>query len=365
MKKSKLVFPLIILSLLSCVKHEEDETILSFRIIDEKIVEDENAWGWLAYAHGDLVFLQRAKKPSVTFNLVTGEIREIGNIGEAPGEYKVFPSSYLVSGETLYIGDYFKGKLILYDSSYDFIDEKGEYFLNGKTVRLDDSLIIGTCRPFEHVFVIYDMKNEREVLSFGEPIEYPGDIDPSKLDREGKLYPNHWSWDARESALMWYDGYNDQIRVYNLFTGELDTIFGKTHTGLGKPPLGHFPGDAYHPPVDYASKVFCEGLVISDSRIFIVLGKNWTLPDWSFAGCEEEDEKKIFQNNYFVVDVYTRNNYQYIGSFYPLNDYIICEDERFRLNQMYAMDDSTLNMYLQRHEDECKFIYLQVVVEGI
>ncbi|MBN1619992.1 hypothetical protein JW890_04660, partial [candidate division WOR-3 bacterium] len=94
-----------------CSSPCNEEIIINFRIEEEKIVEDENAWGWLAYANGTKVFLQRAKKPSVSFDLFSGEIREIGKIGEAPGEYEVFPSCYMVSGDTCFLGDFLQGKL--------------------------------------------------------------------------------------------------------------------------------------------------------------------------------------------------------------------------------------------------------------
>ncbi|KQC14351.1 MAG: hypothetical protein APR63_14515 [Desulfuromonas sp. SDB] len=358
-----LVIPLALLLLGCSVKADDEEIILGYEIVE--IVENSNseAYGWMQFAKGDLVFVQKPSMPTISFNLSTAEIREIGVIGEGPGEYKLFSTSILLDNDTLYLGNLFKGELILYDSSFNYITQKKSFLLEGeRIVKLNDSLIVGTRTSEDFIFVVYNLNTEKEIIHFGKPIEYPGDADKSRLVREGRLYPTSSAWNIKDSLLYWYDGYNDNIRVYNIFSKELDTVLGRTHAGFHLPPVVDHPGDAYHGPTTVALSADISGITVSENYLFVLMGKNWTVWDGKLSA-QYGDEKPLFlEDDYYFVDIYDLKNYGYCGTIYPLNDFIFDDDRRYRSHLIDVENDSILNIYLQGHEDWEYYIKLSVLI---
>lgn len=360
------VLPFIILLLISCNTEKNDNVErIDYVFSDTKYVDYQEGWGWLIYAEEDNIFLQKIRSTSQSFNLSTGEVKEFGAIGEAPGEYGLQPVNIVYYKDTLFVGDPFNGKIILYDSNFNFVDERRNYFLtNSKIVIIDDSLIIGSRRSEEFAFIAYNKNIEKEIFKIGKPIDYPNNIDKSEVTNEGILYPNRKQWDAIDSLLMWYDSYNDKIRVYNIYKETLDTTFGIDHEGFNTPPLLYFEGDSYRPACWNVNAPQCQGLLISDKYIFVMLLNIWDInKEWRLRGLSEEEIKKIYTNDFIFIDVYTKNNYNYIGSFYPLNDYIYYEENKFLIHYLSIENDSTISIYMQEQYEGLKFLKISVTIK--
>ena len=336
----KIILFFIVLSNLVGCSGASHEKVLDYEVsenIDRKV---QFFAGSIIYGKKHFIYPMRIKEPIFRLNIKSGKKISLGGIGSAPGEYWI-PAWITEFKEDIYLADKSTGKLQVFDSTGDFKREVGVYNIHGKFKFLNDSLIVILNPTIEEIFFrVYDIKNKKEVLKFGESIEYPYTKYRTKLPNRGRHRPYRLEWDVRDSLLVWYDYYHDKLLVYNIFNGKLERRFGRTHRGWSVPKAFLFKGDAYHKKSWTVPPTPCRGLQITDKYIYIVFLRLW------LYGWGRKNSKNMWKSDFILVDVYSREDFSYLGSFYPLNKYTYNKKDLLRLDWMDAEDDSLLNFYL-------------------
>lgn len=361
--KKRIAYALIInfIFLVNCSKNKDDSILLSYKIINTIDINLENYYGEISGVNGDSIFLWRHNKLLTEINLKSKEITTIGTVGEAPGEY-LGPSYTLIYKNNYFILDGRSNKIIIFDSTGCFVDEIRFIGRGGIFKILNDTLIFYTNHTtLENFFCLYNVNDEENVFSFGEAIDYPIEKDREKLFFDGKIIAFSDQWDVKDSLLIWYDYYHNRFRVYNLFDGNILTSFGRDFHSWGTPPIYERPADKYHPSSWEVSYSPLEKVLISDKYIFACFEKIWEF-NWGLSYFDENKSMNILKNKYYLIDVYSRENFNYLGTIYPLDDYIYYENLRLAIREMSLENDSIINFYLQDIEDGSFFRKVEVTV---
>lgn|GEM_PF-2258696 len=347
LKIKKFIMMFIIFLIIGCWK--ADEKVIPYDIIDIKEIESSYNSPWIYYAKGEKIYSFNIIKPIIVLNISSGITREIGKLGFGPDRYKI-PSWITEYYGNIYVGDKTTGRLLIFDTLGNFIKDAGIHSIREKFVFCNETLlIIKNPTLIDNYFILYDLKNDKQIISFGNVIEYPIKKHRLKLTNEGKWQPYYTEWDAMDSILVQYDYYNDKFIVYNIYNGKVIKRFGKKHNGWSVPRVIFFEGDKYHEKRFVVAMTPCRSLVITNNYIYFIVMKLWKYKWFSRGFYSKHKEKKIFSSNFLLVDVYSRN-YEYVGSFYPLNIHQFRGDEVLRLDFVSAENDTILNFYLQSND---------------
>lgn len=351
--KKRIAYALIInfIFIVNCSKNKDDSILLNYKIINSIDIYLENYYGEISGVNDNSIFLWRNNKLLTEINLKSNEITTIGTVGEAPGEY-LCPCYTLIYKNNYYITDAGSNKIIIFDSTGCFVDEiRRIHGRIGIFKNLNDTLIFYTnTSTLVNFFCLYNVNDEENVFSFGEAIDYPVERDREKLIFDGKIIALSDQWDIKDSLLIWYDYYNNRFRVYNLFGGNILTSFGRDFHSWKTPPIFEIPGDQYHSSRCTVSSSPLVKVLISDKYIFACFGMIWKF-NWWLRDFDENKKMNILKNKYYFIDVYSRENFNYLGTIYPLDDYIYYENLRLVIREMSLENDTIINFYLQDIED--------------
>uniref|UniRef100_A0A7C4U799 6-bladed beta-propeller n=1 Tax=candidate division WOR-3 bacterium TaxID=2052148 RepID=A0A7C4U799_UNCW3 len=336
----------------------DNEKILNYDMMDLKEVKINFNYASIFYTNGDNVYLFNVHKPIIRFNLATKEEEPIGKIGCGPGEYD-FPSSISELNGNIYIVDTPSKRLLKFEHDGKFIEEISGIKAN-KIKFLNESLMVmDNPTLFENYFTTFDLKNKKEIKKFGKMIEYPIRKYRERLNNDGIMGIYQFLWDAMDSILVFYDYYNDNILLYNIFSGEIIKKFGRRHKNWAIPKVFLFEGDKYHPKSWDVSFLPCYNILISNKYIFVILEKVWKY-HWYMRNISEKKWRKIETNNFYFVDIYKRDDFSYVGTLYPLNDFIWKDNKRWSLRWNNSVSgDSILNFYLDNKDGDIQKISIK------
>jgi len=340
----------------SCVSKNSGEVLSNFEVLERIDRHVESFSSSIITAQGDIIYPRRIKQPIIRLNVKTGEVFNIGNIGSAPGEYNIVAWISEYKGD-IYLADKTTGRLLMFSLSGSFKEEVGVYNILTKFTFLNDSLLF-TLNPTveKGIFLSYNIRQKKKSLEFGSSIEYPLARYKTRLSRKGRHTPYVTEWDTKDSILIYYDYYRDRLHVYNLLNGKQIRIFGREHNGWSIPRPFVFKGDEYHRRSWMLPFTPCRGLQITDKYIYIVFYKSW-LNGWRNKG---------FGDDFVLVDVYARDDFSYVGSFFPFkeSDHNY-QGNKLRLDWVAVEDDSILNFYMIDLKNGNAFRKIKIKFKGV
>lgn len=352
---------ILFIFLLGCSNHPSNDKLLDFKIQEVNDILLTSYYGEISGVDNNSLFLWRNNNFLTEVDIINEKITNIGIVGEAPGEY-LRPSYTIKYKGFYYIKDSSSNKIIIFDSLYTFIDEYKVYEKISQFKFLNDSLIFYTnTTQLKNFFCIYDLKKREKIFSFGEAIDYPKINDRSSLIHNGKIISFSKQWDVRDSLLIWYDYYNNQFRVYNIIDGKLLKTFGRDLRNWSTPPVFKISGDQYHSARNIVASSPCENILISENYIYACFSKIWEY-NWWLRDYDQQRLTDIKSHKYILVDVYSRENFNYIGSFYPLDQYITYEDNFLLIKDITLANDTVLNFYLQDRELGLLFRKVEIII---
>ncbi len=339
---------LLFLILISCKGKIERIIVLSK---ETKELEIKEYLGNIVEAKDDYVYLYGVSRPLTRVNIETGRIdtiffsreRFIFSVKERDNVIYFLTNKRLKRTKdglteicNLNIDGYFK-------------------FLNDEFIILED---YGAMKDY---FSLYNIKTGKRLNSFGDMIEYQ-DVkfkDKLKYDRFTIPYPEY-EWDVKGSILVSYEYFFDRLKAYDIIKGKVIKVFGVKHKDWN-PPTVDITGKGKN-RVYKIKKTPAAGLVISENYIFLCLEKFW-LKEWNINK-KEKKLRRLYNKGFFFIDVYRRNDFEYIGSFSPLNEEDFFKDEiYFRLWRVKAEGDTLLIFYLQDNRRELFFRKIKIKIK--
>lgn len=343
-KRFKFIFLIL---LLSCTSREDEKIkIFTTEIID---METKAYLGNIVDAAGNCLYLYGIGRPLTRIDLFK---KKVDTLYFNQKEYifgvkEMDDFVYFISrGSLKRIGGGLKDILkIGIDGYFKFIN--------------NDLILYEDISSMKNYFSIFNIKKGVKLNSFGDIIEYPDNKFKEKLkyDRFTIPYPE-FEWDVKGSILIVYEYFFDRLKAYDVITGKTIKIFGVKHKNWTIPKIeitGRGKNRTYK-----IKKTPAAGITISNNYIFVSFEKYW-LKDWEIEKYTDK-LKKLYKKGFFFVDVYKKKDFEYVGTFYPLNDENFYQNGiHLRVWRIKAENDSTLTFYLQDNRKETFFRKVKVV----
>lgn len=343
------IFLIFFVLFLSCYRGKKEK----IKIISTEIIEAETDYyiGNIVEVSDNYIYLYGLGKPLTRFNIFS---EKLDTIFFSKDEY-----IFSVKEKDGYIYIHSSGILKRIGGGIKYVCKIG---IDGYFKFLTDEMIVlEDFSSIKDYFLIININNGKRIITFGDIIEYP-DVkfkDKLKYDRFKIPYPE-FEWDVKGSLLVVYEYFFDRLKAYDIIRGKAIKIFGEKHREWTLPAL-EITGKGKN-RVYKIKKTPAAGIAISDNYIFLCLEKYW-FKKWEINKYPNR-LKKLYRKGFFLIDVYRRKDFEYVGTLYPLNDEHFYYDGLYlRIWRFRAENDSTLTFYLQDNRNETFFRKIKVVFQ--